>query len=1380
MKLLHTILFLLVAIAGHAQSITVLPTMSPEGGNHDDNVTVTCTFPTGCSKGVYWIDGGELNARTYTQPITIDYSCRLSVAGVNEKGRIITDVISHDFTINRVTPPYVACEPKEGVRKTNFYVTKIAWKNVTFVDMHLDAFKDGGARRNEPVVWLTNSVGATIASSDYNGIWQDGINQYKLYLYKNYDVATIGNYTLHVAKNIFELDGKMYDQELQLQYEIAENSRVAEFTPEEGEYKNKVEVSIKYPDTDAFFYKFYKINGGRAQSYSKPLDITETSTIEAFGMDEEFTEQTASAFATYTIVKEDVVQPLDNPVITREGNTISISGPEGAALKYWLNDDMNTAALYSQPFAVSRNGSVSCVAFDNKAQSNTVSLAITGFDEDRGEYGDMVFKTDDNFETVHIIGISPNGRFAAGYTGSDISSKGFIWDASVNKFQYQSTVFINQLYGIADDGTAYGWRARTVEIDEQSTDEDFIKGICKNGVWTEQPKDFVANGITGKGVLFGSYSGKPATYDFVTETITNYGFGDGLKGALTTYCEANGMFGGYVNKDGKQVPALWKAPEVYTLYSVCTETYDPKFVDISANGEWAIIGQDYKVNLQTGIIEKLISMSARTHNSRNPEVLTAIGNDGTIFGTYDGSLLTAESGVALVYTKDCRWRSLQDWLMDEKGFDNTRYSLRSVRGLSDDQSTIILHAKELIGGEEDIFTVGLAIRLNVKVKHLAPASVTAEVMSGMETVKIEWEAPITDAESVTGYSVKRDGVVVFTCEGDVTTFYDKDVEPNRLYTYTVSATYEDGVTSEDSYPCEATYISNKYAPVRNLTARLAGLNSVYLTWDAPVISLPKIQYFGEENESYAFGTGFYNAEFGIRIPSSDLAMYQGQQIRTFQFLPAGPQKSYTINLYKGGLMSGTYDPVPFYSQTIDPATLNYGTVNVVALDTPQELPNQDLYVAVYIESLGNDNMLGVSYEGFKSGYTDLCRIEGIFESMLPISKNSSSTTEIVLPIGIGVCAEAEENSSTISNFIVSDNGVARSTGGTKMKLENLADGAHEIAVVTEYKDGGKSVPVQTILQIQENDSAYVPVSSLAFDVNADKTVRISWETPRDDDRRDVHWGDLTPQTGWVQPEGIYTFQAVSVYPVTMVAPYADDYEITELFYCPLEDVKYALTLDDGYGVQFVRFKSDNLGIDEIQLPEPVLGEINYVKLPNPITVSPSINYQLSVDAYASEPGKAPLAYDSSNVWKSGMSNLIDYGDGLGDLSQFVMYDEHPNWLMGMVVRQKGSNPLPVSGYEVVLDGRKITEQPIIQNEVTTSSLADGLHSAKVNVIYANNKKLDGLYVDFEVSDDVVGLEGVEAAPANSEDVIYDIAGRRVIKDKMGRGIFIISGKKQIK
>lgn len=1305
---LTLILTLLSAAALWAQQLNVLPTLSAASGAYDDQVSVSATFPEGCAGGKYWINGGEIQARIYSEPIVLDYDCALSVAGIDATGRIITDVVTHQYTINRVTPPSWTTQPKEGVRRESFYVTKLQWSHVGSAICDLAPFKTGGERHGENVVWLTGPDGQVISAGDANNLWKDGLNAFKAYIYKNYDQKKPGEYILHIAPSVFVLDGKVYDKELQLHYTVADGNPAPVFSPDGGTYKGSVTVTIDYPEDGSAFYKFYKLNGSKAKQYTAPFALTETTTVEAYGMDEDFTAQTPTASVTYIVTPADPEpEVIDAPVLTRQGNTVSISGPAGTTLKYWMDYSMSTARLYTAPFSVDHNTVVSAVAYRDGVASPAASITIDGFSVDRGDLGEQVLLTPLATETAHMQGLSPNGRYAVGYVGSDTSSKGFVWDIEADDVQYTSTLFINQLWSVTDDGTAYGWRARSTDVDEQTTEDDLLWGTYKDGVWTE-----------------------------MTRAEFNAAIAPDLSGV--------------------NVPAGLPAATL-----------------ISPNGEWAVLGHDYRLNVKTGEAERMHSMSERFSDGNRPEVLRCIADDGTVFGTYTGSSLSAEYGGGLVYTTDGRWRYVSDWLHDTCGLTLLDgYSLSSVCDVTGDAKTLLFHATTRGISSEDTFTRGLLLRINVPVRHLAPATVVAQQMNGREMVKLTWKTPTGAApdaadagQRITGYEVSRDGSKIGTTKADVLSFYDETVKAGVTYSYTVVAQYADGTTSAASRPASVICKLDDHLPVRHLTFRYVGLNSLALTWDAPITTLPRLQYFDEESETFAFGTGTWDAEFGIRISAADMATFKGQQIRTFQFLPTGPQKSYTLNLYRGDTGKAVnYDETPFYTQSIDPATLNYGTLNTIELATPQQLPEGvDLYVGLFIESSGNDNMLGVSYEGFRSGYSDLCRIDGVHERMVAISQNSQQTTEVVLPLGLGIASEADYNASIVSNYTVALDGKdASSTALAHHTLEQLAQGVHTVSVTAVYRDGKSSVPETVSVSINDREEAYNAIVPRA-EIQSDNSVLLSWDAPRDDDRSLIHWGDLTPNGGWPLSRGLQGFAAISIYPVNMTADYADDYEITEVYFCPMaEGVDYELALGnvDGDILGYVAPQNYNVG------------EINYFTLPEPVAIDPTVTYQLVVNVPEVEEGTVAIAYDSSGKWNNGFSNLLNYGLGLISLGDIVQIGEYPNWLMGMVVRQKNARPMAVEGYTVTLDGQRLTSTPITDQKYTTQPLADGLHKAAVDVVYSKDRTVKGQPITINVGLDGI-LDIVAPAPAARR---YDLQGK-ACPEGAAKGITIEGNRK---
>lgn len=1363
---------LLVCIAVvKAQTINVFPTVIPAGGTYEDNVTVACTFPEGCEGGIYWFNGGQIGAKPYSGPIKIESTTNISVAGINKDGKIITDIITNEYVINKVTAPYVTTSPEIGSVRESFYVTQFTWNNASSCELDISAFKEGGSRHGETVVKLTNkTTGEVLNRGDYNSLWSNGVNTYKAYVYNNYRPTDHGAYTLTITGGIFIINGERYNDPLEFTYYVgAEEITAPVFSPESGSYVGEVEVTITYPENA--FYQFYQIGNNNRQNYNGPFTLTESATVKAWGRSEDWEEETEVSSATYTVTEDpDAIDALPMPRFTHNGKIITITENDATAvIKYWFDDDMNTAQLYSAPFEVTKNGKISAVAYRDHGLSSTADYIVTIFPEEETDFGNIIIRTPEEWETLYLTGLSDNGRYVTGYTDTGGNPMGFVWDITSGKGDFISTNYYNQALGVSDDGTVYGWH---VEIDPitgeatSSSENDLFWGYYKDGKWTRQPAGMTVKGITHDNILYGQKGDKPVTYDIATGTLTTY---PGGKGCINSISHDGTIIGGYLTIDNKKTPAYWSGdeePVTITTDRACEVTR------VSSNGNWMLLDNaewgtyydiaGYRHNRLTDETETLVSMGAR-YPSRY-EWMSTIADDGTLYGVYDPSLISHNAGRALAYTTDGLWRSVAD-ILEEKGAEIEGIHLTSCKFVSADQNIFVMTVFPEDASAEDAFNFAIAVRLNTNVKHAAPVALKAKQMYGTKAVKLSWDAPIMGAENISNYKVLRNGSVISTTTADEKSYYDKTVENNTEYTYSVVAVYNDGIESEPSYGETILVELEKHMPARNLTMRQSGINDVNLSWDSPIISLPKLQYFKDNSEFAAFGSAKYNSEWAIRIPASDLTLYDDLDIHTFQFLPTGPQAGYELRLYKGDKNSRNYDEVPFYTQTIDPASLNYGTVNTVALTTPQTLPlGNDLLVAVYIQEVGNDNMLGISHEGFRAGYTDLARIEGVHDRFVSIAESSSVVTEVVLPLGIGLGNEESISASLVEKYEVSDNGtVVGETDKVRFRIEDVTTDEHTFAVRAKFADGEYAEPVTLTTDITANEKAFVNVENVDVEINGDQSVSLNWNAPLNEDKTDIHWGDLNPREGWINKD-LPMYVAGSLYPVTLTSTYADEYEITDLFYYPTSTGNFRIVLDNNMETVF---------FDEEVTPQP--NKMNYIKFNEPITIDQSTNYRMmiSVDNYPEN--TAPLAFDSSNNAKDGYSNMINIGMDWMTLSDILQIDDHSSWLMGMIIRQKNAEPMPLEGYDVRIDDEKVNTEMLTDTHFTSVVLAEGSHKVAVDVIYDASRSVEGKNNWF-----VITTEGINATTADGTNSdVYDIAGRRIINDKQGRGIFIIGNRKYI-
>ena len=153
-------------------------------------------------------------------------------------------------------------------------------------------------------------------------------------------------------------------------------------------------------------------------------------------------------------------------------------------------------------------------------------------------------------------------------------------------------------------------------------------------------------------------------------------------------------------------------------------------------------------------------------------------------------------------------------------------------------------------------------------------------------------------------------------------------------------------------------------------------------------------------------------------------------------------------------------------------------------------------------------------------------------------------------------------------------------------------------------------------------------------------------------------------------------------------------------------------------------------------------------------------------------GKAPVAFDSSMKSEDGFSNLIERGYGWESLDQILQIDDKANWLMGMVLRQKNAEILPVSGYDIFIDGNQKNSETIKDSKYSVPAVADGTHTVSVDVDYNAVGKVKGQPVTFIVSAD--GIKEVTDTVGSKN--MYDIQGR-VITNRNGQQLFILGGKK---
>ncbi len=173
-----------------------------------------------------------------------------------------------------------------------------------------------------------------------------------------------------------------------------------------------------------------------------------------------------------------------------------------------------------------------------------------------------------------------------------------------------------------------------------------------------------------------------------------------------------------------------------------------------------------------------------------------------------------------------------------------------------------------------------------------PANLTATSPSGTE-VDLTWEAS-TDNQSVTGYSIYRDGTLVTTVAGSVNAYQDASVTPSTSYAYTIDAFDAAG---NHSNPTSATNVTTLAPP---------STSTIPASADAWV-------YANLPNNNYGTSTQ-------LRVDASpDTLSYLIFDIPAL----AGPVTRATLRLYANTAQSTGYDVHAVSSTTWGEQTLTY-------------------------------------------------------------------------------------------------------------------------------------------------------------------------------------------------------------------------------------------------------------------------------------------------------------------------------------------------------------------------------------------------------------------------------------------------------------------------
>ncbi|MCF0197717.1 MAG: hypothetical protein HUK02_00135, partial [Bacteroidaceae bacterium] len=720
------------------------------------------------------------------------------------------------------------------------------------------------------------------------------------------------------------------------------------------------------------------------------------------------------------------------------------------------------------------------------------------------ERGTLVLRSPQEYQIIYI---SPNGKWAAGvYYDYSYNPFAFRWNLESDEIQMLSSLEISVPSGIANDGTVVG--------NYMATD------ISPNGAPVETPGYFTDRWHT-----------LPMVGEFVPGVELFASMGGGIAGGISP--DGRWMTGAsYI--EGKLHPMVWKDGQLYRDLFDGTDCV-PYCIscDGSHIGGWKYITDDYgvrysfvwnlaeesprvlsrygapwcaakqftsdgkKVLMWNGWKNTLLNRAANmdvvydveTQEMTNVRTISdnpanfdifALADDGTILGyEADDGLNRAiiyKDGTPHFVTDYFKEQGIHDFFNDPYVFyDPEQFPYPVVQcgyAISADAKAMGFYHYEPTG-----YTQSSIVLTDQELTHRAPCGLKARGLRGEGTARVEWKAPLANAEAVQKYIVYRDGNAVAEVPATSRLFFDNNLS-DGTYAYSVAATYADGTTSPATAAASAEVTTSCLQSPYAVFARQRGFQGAAIQWHAPRTNHITKGYFDDAtDEIVGFGGGDNSFEVAIRIDREEMLQYKGQQIRAVQFYPMSAQLAWTLTIYE---MAADGTLTTLHQQQVS-ETLALGQLNTIALDKTLNIGDlkNDIVVGVAptVSSLtASYNVVGMVYGRCTSGVTDLLRlpIDPKFDSLYALAQQSATTNEVSWAIGLVIDNPklgADADKVEKYNVFV-DGALATTTAATSATLPQVAFGQRTVGVQAIYANGLQSTVETTQLSLSPDSELY--------------------------------------------------------------------------------------------------------------------------------------------------------------------------------------------------------------------------------------------------------------------------------------------------------------------
>lgn len=1016
----------------------------------------------------------------------------------------------------------------------------------------------------------------------------------------------------------------------------------------------------------------------------------------------------------------------------------------------------------------------------------SLCAALLGLGSLQAQRGPLILNS---LAEYHVSNLSPNGEWACGwFENYSYQAYAFRWNLKTNNVEILSNDDVESCaFDVSNNGVVCGW---FYDATATANGAKAQSAGYWDGKWHSLPNvnneaastvDGVtrARAISPDGHFVGGLAqdwGAAVVWKdgqiFQTQSVVNTLVGNGND--VYAVSSDGTMMAGWATPSNstyiyERVPILWrqgKDPVWLADDSFAGYSYARAF---SSNDRWLLywggyvedssmpygVGLNAIYDTQT---DTRIAVPCMADDGADLELCdinangTAVGR-GTFTYKFDGE--EADSVVStLVMYKDGKTLDLVNYLK-EHGVDVTKLpgyvEATSCAGISDDEKTFAIYYTD-----ENYGTRSAIIKLDQQLTQLPPVQLAARTLPGTQSVRLTWEEPLAGASDVKSYEVYRGAEKVGTCQPTDRFFFDGPLA-NGSYTYTVKAVYAEG-SSESSEAVSAEVTTKALQAPTRLTARQTRLSSARLQWEQPQSNLTVKNFYSTDDEITGFGGGANDFECALRFPATEMALYTSQKLSAVSFYPMSEQKAWTINVYTK--TPNGNDLTLLASQPVS-QTLSYGKKNTVQLVNPLTIPaGKDLYVAVKVNvdatsTQASTNVVGQVYGLCEAGFSDMVRqaTEADFYSVYESAQQSGSLFAVTWAMDAIFSPEGTaDNVDIIDHYALSIDGAeAGQTTGLSYETGAMSEGTHTLGVAAVYASGQTSAPATVSLDVKPNEDFYKGISAVSVTKVGEKSVRADWDVPTDADNTVISYAKGNMKQGVTGNSDVnYSYMAAADFTPSYLHSY-EGYKVTALRYMPLCDAVYTLTLQcDGVDVAVAEPEDYNLNT------------WNSVKLSSPVTIEAGKTYRLIVDCYDVETEKSPLPIDDMPEF-SGVSNLLSTDSGKNFSSLYDNAALHGNWMIGFEVESADKRALPVEGYDIYVDRKKVNAETVTTNSyVHEMAEADTRsHTLRVDAVYDVKGTVRGTAVFFSLSTSGISDATVASISVDRKGSVLCVTGADV-------------------